>query len=677
MADSAVRIVLNAVDQYSGTLTGLNQGLDLVSKAFNGIQKAASVALDAISSGLDLAAKGGAFSEMNNQFNNLADSLNVSGPAIVRQVREVALQTITETEAIRVSTKALAAGLTGEDLTTILNFTKRFTEATGDSFSAMSEQIFTSLASGRYSVLRQMGLVIESGASLTDVVKAAENQVKKFGDSGFNAADNLAALSAAQDDFTRKIGQSINDAPEFQRILANLSKSARDFVDSFDPAAFTDFVDSIVLTLESIFNAFVDNFPGIRSTIDSTFSSGQASARDFTLYIVDAVFQIVNTVGAGINQIIGFIQQVNSNNVLTKIVDGFVQAVIYGTDTVATVITGVIDLILQGFEAITTSLEVILRDAEGLQKIFDAVGIDIDLEGFANTAGVLADTVDEARQALPGLKEEFSGVLESASGESEKLLQNFNEGLEGWKVNLDGVDKKQADIIQKINDIDYSKPIEQAAKIEFKPPKLPDNAIALQIEKALKKGGKSGLNSLKDIYAELVKDLRKDPGNTGIELSVKKVKGAIKELSDDIAETTKIQKDLDRSLGVGVQKTEERTKKATTQVDILKNEYLRLTEILQTGVSATGQELSLFDTQVIENQLTDLRRKLGGKIVTELTFDAADQKSSALKEIIDRVGSVNWPQAWQQMADAFLRMLVAAAAGENIPLAITNYAPGV
>ena len=104
---AAINIVLKAVDQYSSTITGLNQGFDLVSRAIAGIKAVADVVWDAVKAGAEFAFRGikeaialseigGAFDEQRNQFENLAQSYNVVGQEIIDTVKNTSLRTVTE-----------------------------------------------------------------------------------------------------------------------------------------------------------------------------------------------------------------------------------------------------------------------------------------------------------------------------------------------------------------------------------------------------------------------------------------------------------------------------------------------------------------------------------------------------------------------------------------------------
>ncbi|HQB84593.1 MAG TPA: hypothetical protein PLR50_13930, partial [Candidatus Rifleibacterium sp.] len=119
---SAINIVLNAIDNYSGTLTGLNQGLEILSKGFGLVKDAAGFAFDTIGKGVELARLGGAFDEQRNQFENLARSYKISGQEIIDAVQEISGNTVTEFEAIKTATVATASGLRGKEMQDALTY---------------------------------------------------------------------------------------------------------------------------------------------------------------------------------------------------------------------------------------------------------------------------------------------------------------------------------------------------------------------------------------------------------------------------------------------------------------------------------------------------------------------------------------------------------------------------
>ena len=103
MASSAVKIVLNAVDKYTPAIVGLNQGLELLGKGYAFLEGTAKTAYSVLESGVNLAIVGGQFQEINTQFGNLAKSMGVNAQEIIKDVRLVSQETITDYEAVGIA----------------------------------------------------------------------------------------------------------------------------------------------------------------------------------------------------------------------------------------------------------------------------------------------------------------------------------------------------------------------------------------------------------------------------------------------------------------------------------------------------------------------------------------------------------------------------------------------
>jgi len=254
---AAINIVLKAVDEYSQTLTGLNQGFELVGKGISAMATVAQAAWDAVKFGaetamagvqkaVELAAKGGEYAEMKKQFDNVAESFGVNGDRIIKNLEEITANVIGMGDAARLAGKGIAAGFGEEELNTIFTFIKRRTELTGESFEALSETMINSLAKGRFSTLKEFGLIIEKGATVTDVLNEISNATEKYGDSGFNTADNIAALTNQQEKFLTKVGMAINASENWQKAFNSLTDAVVKFVNNLDPQFITDFTDVVV-----------------------------------------------------------------------------------------------------------------------------------------------------------------------------------------------------------------------------------------------------------------------------------------------------------------------------------------------------------------------------------------------------------------------------------------------
>lgn len=254
---AAINIVLKAVDDYSKTFTGLNQGFELIGKGINAMATVAAAAWDALKFGaetalagvqkaVDLAAKGGTFSEMSRQFKIVADNFGVDGDRIVKTLEEITQNTIGVNDAVRLAGKGIAAGFGEEQLETVFTFVKRRTELTGENFNQMAESIINSLAKGRFSTLKEFGLIVEKGETVDAVLRKIETATKAYGDAGFNTADMIDALGNQQDKFYTKIGAAINASEQWQKAFTSLTDAVVEFVNNLDPDFVTSFTDAVV-----------------------------------------------------------------------------------------------------------------------------------------------------------------------------------------------------------------------------------------------------------------------------------------------------------------------------------------------------------------------------------------------------------------------------------------------
>jgi hypothetical protein len=448
---SAINIVLNAVDEYSSTLTGLNQGLELLSKGFGLVKDAASFAFDTIGKGVELARIGvelarigGAFDEQRNQFENLANSYRLNGQQISDTGQNISSNTVTELEAVKIATKAVAVGLQGPDLQNALTYAKKWSEATGESFESAAERITTALGAGRFGVLRQMGLIVEKGATTEQVLKSISAGLQHFGDTGFNAADKLDSLNVAQEDFTRKIGQGINQSKEFQSVLGTMADALFNLVKGFNPAPVTVFIDLLVGGAKKIGSAFLTAFPSVNEALDVLFNDTKQSVTDLTKFMIDASFGTVRQIASAINTVVDLVRGLNIGNVFSKAAQSI--ALIVGTliEGIAKSVSFVIDYTLKGFDNLVLGLAATIRK---FPNIADALGIDAaEVEG-------LADSFNKIRAGITGGLDGIGNLAFDAGKNIALALDGFNSSADKYKISLDAIDKAQANAKKSAEDL--------------------------------------------------------------------------------------------------------------------------------------------------------------------------------------------------------------------------------
>jgi hypothetical protein len=441
MAGGIISIALKAVDQYSGVLTGLNQGFELVSKGINFMKGAADAAFGAINKGVELARIGGAFQEQRNQFENLAKSYGVSGQSIIDTVKKTSANTLSEFNSISIATRALAAGLQGQDLNNALSYVKRWSEATGESFDSVAERVFTSLSSGRYAVLRQMGLVIENGATLNDVTKAMAEGLKRFGDTGFNAADKLDAVTASQEDFNRKLGQGINNSEKFQAVLGTVSDRFVELINSFDPAPISAFVDFVIDGAISVYKSFNTAFPEVFKIIDNFFKTAASGGQGWAKAFSDLFFEVLRAAATTINTIISIFTDLNKGNFISGFVDAVLSAFALVGGGFAALVSGLTNIIADTLKYID---QLALYYTRKFPKLAELIGLDN--VNFSALGEGLRETVGVAAGALS------SGLLDLAD-KGIPGINKMNESLESMKFNLGDIDTLQKQAGQGIDEI--------------------------------------------------------------------------------------------------------------------------------------------------------------------------------------------------------------------------------
>jgi hypothetical protein len=449
---ATVSIVLKAIDEYSKTVTGLNQGFELAGKtlgilegiastAFAAVKAGAEFAFDGVKKAIDLASLGGAFDEQRNQFENLAKSYKVSGQAIIDTVKATSSNTLSEFDSIAVGTKALAAGLKGEDMATALSYIKRWTEATGQSFTQVAEQVFTSLSSGRFSVLRQMGLVIETGAKVEDVVDAMAAGLKRFGETGFNTADELDSLTAAQDDLYRKIGQAINQSSIFQNVLSAVSKAVNDFVKEFDTKPIKVLSDALSQGFLDAKNAAAEYFPNITSLFLLTKKDIVGAATALSLEVTDVFFALAESSANAFNLVLDSLKLAEAAISLSKGINLVVDLVTGASVLVIEIVGRTLATITFAVEKAVSAFASILESAP---SVADSLGLNA--KDFRDVEGGLKKLANDVDAGTSSMTKGVLAIGNTTRSAVESILRN----TDSWKISLDGVDKKHQSVITTI-----------------------------------------------------------------------------------------------------------------------------------------------------------------------------------------------------------------------------------
>lgn len=432
-------------------VTGLNQAFELVSNVggmvVGAVGRIGEAFIAAGEGTVELIKAGGEFAEQQRQFDTYTRSLGEYGREYASQVQGIAGNTIGIQESMTLATKALTAGLRGQDYDDFFSYIKRFSESTGADFEQLADKMVTSMAKGRLGVVKELGIIVNDGDTVSDVVARMSASLDKFGDTGFNMADTMKSLNVSWSDFLLNVGAALNDAPTLGRVMTDLAAEVMTFVDEFDYSKLTQFFDTGLAYVEAFAKSFGLSVDTIGSLLEQFATAESGSAKEFFKYINDLIFGAVESVGSALNSTIDLLQGINAGNWFGKIIDGFVQATMTGASAVVDIIQETMTLALDGAKSVFGMMEGLANNHPDLAKL-----MGIDPTQFAEASAAIDGVKNNLNTAAAGMQTVFEG----ASGVSEKIFQNINTGLDAMKVNTTDIAAKHEEINKAIDNINYS-----------------------------------------------------------------------------------------------------------------------------------------------------------------------------------------------------------------------------
>lgn len=638
MAEGLVKIVLKAVDNYSSTLTGLNQGLELVGKTFGAIKSAAGFFADAIISSKDLIEKGGGYREQKSQLDLLAEAYNVNADRIIKSVKEISLNNVDLQNSIKIATRAISTGFSEQQTETVLKYVKKFTESTGESFESMSEQVFRAFSTGRFSILKQMGLFIESGSSLSSVVRKMEQGLAKFGEASFSAGDFFQAINTGLDDFKTLLGAAINDVPFFQQVLSQVSDTVTDFIYGFDTKPITNFLEFGGRILTALYDAFRNTFGDILSVVfDSINSLGtKAGLKEFgesflkTLKSIGETFFSLSDIFLGVSKFI-----LEGVGVITAGWGKFYNFVKIGAATAAEFVTKTFAQLLQSINETIT----------GSDFIASILGTDIDT--VAAGIGRAQKGLIEATKNIRAWKEE--ALIEESIGDK---FESLGEKIFDLGDQLVGPGK------DKFNEF-AKNAIEQLDKVQF-----PD----IDPSKAIKTRTATELSQIREL-TELQRNLSLEQSKTvedkknAQNLAKLEREQKTQQLKEE-REALKIEAEREKQRINAAKELEKMREKEGREKEKQASEFEKLQKKQRDEAIKTAEQIRK------ENEKNAL---IGKALKAEKLSIDVNVKTPFEQDITETLARTNWPAELQGLGEFLLRWIIAKARGERIPLVVSTF----
>jgi len=441
----SVKKAKSIMGEFADATVFLNSGLDLVMKTVD----AASYVFDAVvgsaqkagSAFLDLAARGGDFREQQVQFETFASSFGVSGDAIVAKIKDISSGTLTMKDTFSLATKGLASGLQENEVIKVLEFAKKTSEATGESFEQLGETMLTAVSKGSEKILGQFGILITEGDGVLSIVEKMDAQMARFGDTGFNLADTIGALGASWADLLDTVGMWLNEIPGVQRWFTVIYDTAMAFSTAIyeNEAAFKQFLEVGLLSLEKFAEVFLGTFEVSFTGLGSLLDGGIKAFKTFFISLVGAF-------GTAGDYVIAFY------NTTVDVVDGITSVFTKIPAVVVSAFSAVGNFVVDFFAAIArtiqTQFENILGSVSELVAAYPSIAEATGLDQFTKQAQI---SLSENRTRLEGVIDEqktFFDVLGRSFVETDLARADFFKGL---RVDEDKFSKNVNDVQNKLS----------------------------------------------------------------------------------------------------------------------------------------------------------------------------------------------------------------------------------
>lgn len=667
MADvnKSLEIIISAKDMTGAIFAGLKQAitvavspLDSVADSLFGFQDRVGKYLD---SGIfKLAQLGGAYQEQANQFNAYAASQSKNGEQLLGVIDRIAGGTLDVAQRMTIATRTLASGLDTEQIETALAYVKRFTEATGQDFDSMAQSVFSAFSSGRYAVLKQMGLFVEEGASVMSVIDQMRTGIDQFGDAGFNFADAVEAINNDISDFISYIGAAINKSDAFQRMTTYAVNALDSFVKGFNYDAVAYFFDGIVRSGEIIYTALAEAFSAIYGVVRDTFQrlGTSGGATEFFKTIAAQALDAGRYFAVFADYVGDAFQSVVYSG--AKMVEFFGEAyaaIKYGGLQFAASLTGILTRpIIEAAQA----MQELIAASPMLSNAFGADAIGAGLSAI--TSKLAAANLELRKMATASLTEENVGtdlkefgaaMAEAAAASSRKFSDSYDIIAEKIKA---GFERFKLPEIEKPKEQDLTAATAAAQKLAQIRAEAERQAMVEEEEKTAAK------------QKELTTKTNEDRLRT-----IEDNKRAIKQRLDEVnklIESTKLGKGEIYKFTAGVDTNALRREKA--ELEKLMREFEKQdSAALKAQSDAIIEQYRRLGPEVTKaaGAAGDLFK--GGKAEVEVKHTEQVTEDTMLNKLFARV---SWPAALQDLAKAVIGAIVAQMRGERIPLVLTTAA---
>ena len=664
MADGMVRIVINAIDKYSGVLTGLNQGLELASKAFSVVSSSAILAGDAfVTIGTELAKSANQLEQMRVKFSAVfgeggpteaalkwAREFGASTPLTLDQVGDRLIKLKSAgfdplDDSLGLMTKlgdvSFALGLDFERLLNPLRKLNSGGKATFESINQLAEAgipIYDIMNKKLGMTADQVQNIAKQNIKGRDIVYQLIDALGEKYTGAMLRASNTAegALSTISDLFT-EVKLAVADAGPWEFVVKQLLKFRDTFAAVVASADFKAYADASGKALTRLFQFFADTATDTFAYIRELIGGSSETFSDFARNAVEKFSAMGTGIAKAWNSVIDIFLSFNIGNVIGNGITA-ATAAFAGLGYVA---GQVVKIAIGEFEKLAMSLRMIAERNPKIAAVF----------------GTSAQELGELEQNLYALgrgferniQKPFEDVLSEVGGRLLEFNDEFDDNIrKGLKIDPSAF-KSIADAANSA--IDSIESAGSASKLDITEKIIPkgSNQKVNEWTEEIDKAGKT--ITLVGTAAEKVGEA---------EEKIKKVDDAADKLGKTIKKASETQLALF---------SEDELKNAAEELFKIDQQLKSFGKDYDPTKSIGGRQTEWFD---LNKRADEIREKLQFKMT--LTEDL--KGGGFLDQVKNYLSAINWPSEFQGLGEFLLSFILLKARGESLPIAVVSSAGG-
>jgi tape measure domain-containing protein len=522
---SAIKVAIKIIDEFSSTLTGLNQGFELVGKGISFATKGIDLAIDGMKA---LGSLGGSlvssFSQVGNQFEQMGVRMETVFGG--RGAAQEALDWATEFSAktpyalTTVGDAMIKLKTQGFDpMSGIMNTIGDAASALGKGFDEIGMGLGRMQLTGKVS-MEAINMLQERGVPalryLKEEMGLTEEQLANIGNAGLKTSDVINAITKRMDqDFG---GAMLRASSTAEGVFSTLEDIFVNFQQSILSQGIWDaYVKQLVVVkdvLEQLFETDeVKQFAEyIGKNLASMFNSMMATITENIPVVISGIFDIAKSFAVAANNILDTIDQMGILTTVEFIVAAVIDFVQFGRKEIITSVGLIISKTIEGFSEIIGLMGDMARENPSIAEIF---GIDpvalADMEvGFKKAARGVQDMADS-----------FVSGFDKAADFGRKINAELSQAFRVERIDVGAIDAiadKVKSAVGKINigkqvsdAIDTSGAVESAKNTvaEVKAIQVDTKELAKAQKKAFEdqvKNEQEALKERKDAYKEQLKN---------------------------------------------------------------------------------------------------------------------------------------------------------------------------